>query len=61
MTRARPSRSPDLRASSAGRRLSGAFTAGLAGLLVLLAFAPYMFGENALNNLIQLYFLVILA
>ena len=41
--------------------LSGAFTAGLAGLIVLLGFAPYLFGENALNNLIQLYFLVMLA
>jgi len=41
--------------------LSGGFTAGLAGLLVLPAFAPFLFGENALNNLIQLYFLVMLA
>ncbi len=42
-------------------RLSGAFTGGLGGLLVLLAFAPFLFSENALNNLIQLYFLVLLA
>ena len=28
---------------------------------MLLGFAPYLFGENALNNLIQLYFLVMLA
>jgi branched-chain amino acid transport system permease protein len=42
-------------------RLSGAFTGGLAGLVVLLAFAPFLFGENTLNNLIQLYFLVLLA
>jgi branched-chain amino acid transport system permease protein len=41
--------------------LSVAFTGGLAGLLVVLAFAPFVLGENSQNNLIQLYFLVILA
>ena len=42
-------------------RISVAFTGGLVGLIVLLAFAPFLFSENALNNLIQLYFLVLLA
>jgi branched-chain amino acid transport system permease protein len=42
-------------------RVSAAFTTGLAGLVALLAFAPFLFSQNALNNLIQLYFLVILA
>jgi branched-chain amino acid transport system permease protein len=41
--------------------LSVTFTGGLAGLVVLLAFAPVVLGENTQNNLIQLYFLVILA
>jgi len=41
--------------------LSVAFTGGLAGLVVLLAFAPVVLGENSQNNLIQLYFLVIMA
>jgi branched-chain amino acid transport system permease protein len=41
--------------------LSVAFSGGLAGLLVLLAFAPFLLGENSQNNLIQLYFLVIMA
>ncbi|HEY8316703.1 MAG TPA: branched-chain amino acid ABC transporter permease [Gaiellaceae bacterium] len=41
--------------------LSVAFTGALAGLLVVLAFAPFVLGENSQNNLIQLYFLVILA
>jgi branched-chain amino acid transport system permease protein len=41
--------------------LSVAFTGGLAGLVVLLAFAPVALGENTQNNLIQLYFLVIMA
>ena len=41
--------------------VSGGFTAALAGLIVLLAFAPFTLGENSLNNLIQLYFLVVLA
>ena len=41
--------------------LSVAFTGGLTGLVALLAFAPVVFGENTQNNLIQLYFLVILA
>jgi branched-chain amino acid transport system permease protein len=42
-------------------RVSGSFTSGLGGLIVLLAFAPFLLGENSLNNLIQLYFLVMLA
>jgi branched-chain amino acid transport system permease protein len=41
--------------------LSMSFTTALTGLIVLLGFAPFLFGENALNNLIQLYFLVMLA
>ena len=41
--------------------VSGGFTAALSALVVLLAFAPVVLGENALNNLIQLYFLVVLA
>jgi branched-chain amino acid transport system permease protein len=41
--------------------LSGAFTAGLASLMALLAVAPLVLGDNALNNLIQLYFLAMLA
>ena len=41
--------------------LSVAFTGGLAGLVVLLALAPVVLGENSQNNLIQLYFLVIMA
>jgi branched-chain amino acid transport system permease protein len=41
--------------------VSGTFTAGLAGLLALLAFAPLVLGQASLDNLIQLYFLVILA
>ena len=41
--------------------LSGAFTAGLAGLVAVLAVAPFLLGGNSLNNLIQLYFLIILA
>jgi len=41
--------------------VSGGFTAALAGVIVLLAFAPFVLGSNALNNLIQLYFLVVLA
>ena len=41
--------------------LSVAFTGGLTGLVVLLAFAPVVLGENSQNNLIQLYFLVIMA
>jgi len=42
-------------------RVSISFTTALSGLIVLLAFAPLLFGENTLDNLIQLYFLVILA
>lgn len=42
-------------------RLSASFTAALAALVAILAFAPLLFGENTLNNLIQLYFLVLLA
>jgi branched-chain amino acid transport system permease protein len=41
--------------------VSGGFTAALAALIVLLAFAPFTLGENSLNNLIQLYFLIVLA
>jgi branched-chain amino acid transport system permease protein len=41
--------------------LSASFTSGLAAFVVLLAFAPLVLGQNSLNNLIQLYFLVILA
>jgi len=37
------------------------FTGGLSGLVVALAFAPVLLGENTQNNLIQLYFLVIMA
>jgi branched-chain amino acid transport system permease protein len=37
------------------------FTSGLAGLIALLALAPFALGGNSLDNLIQLYFLVILA
>ena len=42
-------------------RVSISFTSALAALLAVLAFAPLLFGENTLDNLIQLYFLVILA
>src|SRR5439155_18432199 len=42
-------------------RASASFTGALAGLVALLAFAPVLFGANTLNNLIQLYFLVLLA
>src|SRR5438552_1675819 len=41
--------------------VSASFTAGLAALLALLAFAPLVLGENSIDNLIQLYFLVTLA
>ncbi|HET7566892.1 MAG TPA: branched-chain amino acid ABC transporter permease [Gaiellaceae bacterium] len=41
--------------------LSIAFTGGLAGLVAVLAFAPVMLGENTQYNLIQLYFLAIMA
>ncbi len=41
--------------------LSGSFTSGLAALLALLAFAPLVLSQNSLGNLIQLYFLVVLA
>jgi branched-chain amino acid transport system permease protein len=37
------------------------FTTGLGTLIALLALAPFMLGGNSLDNLIQLYFLVILA
>jgi branched-chain amino acid transport system permease protein len=37
------------------------FTGGLTGLVVVLAFAPVLLGENSQNNLIQLYYLVIMA
>jgi branched-chain amino acid transport system permease protein len=42
-------------------RTSAGFTAALGGLVAVLAFAPVLFGANTLNNLIQLYFLVLLA
>jgi branched-chain amino acid transport system permease protein len=41
--------------------VSSGFTGGLVLLIGLLAFAPSFVGSNSLNNLIQLYFLVILA
>ena len=41
--------------------LSILFTGGLTGLVVVLAFAPVFLGENSQNNLIQLYFLMIMA
>ncbi len=41
--------------------LSVIFTAGLGCFIGLLAVAPLVLGQNSLNNLIQLYFLVILA
>jgi branched-chain amino acid transport system permease protein len=42
-------------------RVSVSFTVGVGGLLVLLGFAPFVLGDNSIDNLIQLYFLVILA
>jgi branched-chain amino acid transport system permease protein len=41
--------------------VSISFTSALAGLIVLLVFAPFVLGQNSLDNLTQLYFLVILA
>jgi branched-chain amino acid transport system permease protein len=41
--------------------VSVSFTAAVAALLVVLAFAPALFSQNALGNLTELYFLVILA
>jgi branched-chain amino acid transport system permease protein len=41
--------------------LSIGFSGGVVGVVVLLAFAPVLFGENTQNNLIQLYFLAIMA
>jgi branched-chain amino acid transport system permease protein len=41
--------------------LSITFSGALAGLLVLLVFAPFVLGQNSLSNLVQLYFLVMLA
>jgi branched-chain amino acid transport system permease protein len=41
--------------------LSMFFTGGLSGVVVVLAFAPVLLGENSQNNLIQLYFLMIMA
>ncbi|HEX6763696.1 MAG TPA: branched-chain amino acid ABC transporter permease [Gaiellaceae bacterium] len=41
--------------------LSASFTGAFAALIVLLGFAPFLFGQNTINNLIQLYFLVMLA
>ena len=42
-------------------RTSAGFTTALGGLVAVLAFAPVLFGASTLNNLIQLYFLVLLA
>src|SRR5581483_6785608 len=42
-------------------RVSASFTAGLGALIGLLALAPLVLGDNSLDNLIQLYFLVVLA
>jgi branched-chain amino acid transport system permease protein len=41
--------------------LSLVFAGSLAGVVAVLAFGPAIFGENSQNNLIQLYFLVIMA
>jgi branched-chain amino acid transport system permease protein len=41
--------------------LSVLFAGGLGGLVVVLSLAPVLLGENSQNNLIQLYFLVIMA
>jgi branched-chain amino acid transport system permease protein len=41
--------------------VSGSFSGALAALLVVLVFAPALFSQNAVNNLTELYFLVILA
>jgi branched-chain amino acid transport system permease protein len=41
--------------------VSASFTTGLGALLGLLALAPFALGDNSLDNLIQLYFLVVLA
>jgi branched-chain amino acid transport system permease protein len=41
--------------------VSSVFTLGLVVLTVVLAFAPRLFGQGTLDNLIELYFLVILA
>jgi branched-chain amino acid transport system permease protein len=41
--------------------VSASFTGGLAALLTLLVFAPFVLGDNSLGNLIQLYVLVLLA
>ena len=41
--------------------LSVGFTGSLTGLIAVLAFAPVLLSENTQTNLIQLYFLVILA
>ena len=41
--------------------LSMLFTGGLGGIVVVLAFGPVLLGENSQNDLIQLYFLVIMA
>src|SRR5207248_1695042 len=42
-------------------RTSAGFTTALGGLIAVFAFAPVLFGASTLNNLIQLYFLVLLA
>jgi branched-chain amino acid transport system permease protein len=41
--------------------VSASFTLALVGLLAVLAFAPVLFGQGTLDNLIELYFLVMLA
>jgi branched-chain amino acid transport system permease protein len=41
--------------------VSASFTAGVAAVLGLLAFAPLVLGDNSIDNLIQLYILVVLA
>lgn len=41
--------------------LSVGFTGGLTGLVVVLAFGPVLLGENTQYNLIQLFFLAIMA
>ena len=42
-------------------KLSVSFTVGLGGLLALLALGPVILSENSQNNLIQLFYLVLLA
>ena len=42
-------------------KVSVSFTVGLGGLLALLALGPVLLSENSQNNLIQLFYLVLLA